>query len=355
MPPVKPMLAKAVHEVPRAPDLRYEPKWDGFRCVAFRDGDEVELGSRNDRPLTRYFPELIDLVKDALPPRCVVDSEIVIVTERGLDFDSLQLRLHPAASRVRKLAEEIPASLVVFDLLALDDRDLTGQPFAERRRVLEEVVDTELARVHLTPLTGDPDVAQDWFDRFEGAGFDGVMAKPADAPYQQDRRVMWKVKHERTADCVVAGFRWHVDGKGIGSLLLGLYDDGGTLHHVGVASSFTAARRRELVTELEPLRDNATDGHPWREWAVAQAEAGRRMPGVQSRWNAGKDLSWEPVRIERVCEVKYDHMQGDRFRHAAVFRRWRPDKPPRDCRYDQLEVTAPFELEKVFGAAGRHR
>ncbi|GLY63602.1 ATP-dependent DNA ligase [Amycolatopsis taiwanensis] len=344
------MLAKAVHEVPRAGDLRYEPKWDGFRCIVFRDGDEVELGSRNDRPLTRYFPELIDLIKDALPERCVVDGEIVIVTARGLDFDSLQLRLHPAASRVRKLAAETPASLVVFDLLALGDRDLMNEPFGQRRRLLEGVVDTRLARVHLTPMTEDAEVAEDWFNRFEGAGFDGVMAKPADEPYQQDRRVMWKVKHERTADCVVAGFRWHKDGKGVGSLLLGLYDEDGTLHHVGVASSFTAARRRELVGELEPLRHNALDGHPWRDWAEAEAPAGR-MPGMQSRWNAQKDLSWEPLRIERVAEVRYEHVQSGRFRHGTRLARFRPDRQPESCTYGQLEEVAPAELAALFEEA----
>ncbi|WAL65189.1 ATP-dependent DNA ligase [Amycolatopsis cynarae] len=348
MPPVKPMLAKAVHEVPTAPGLWYEPKWDGFRCITFRDGDEVELGSRNDRPLTRYFPELIDLVKRALPPRCVVDGEIVIVTERGLDFDSLQLRLHPAASRVRKLAQETPASLVVFDLLALDDRDLTHEPFSERRRLLEGVVGSSLARVHLTPMTEDPAVARDWFERFEGAGFDGVMAKPSNQPYAQDKRVMWKVKHERTADCVVAGFRWHADGKGVGSLLLGLYDDAGTLHHVGVASSFTAARRGELVGELAPLRENALENHPWRDWADAQRESGGRMPGGLSRWNAQKDLSWEPLRPELVAEVRYEHLQADRFRHGTRLVRFRPDRKPESCTYGQLEEVAPAELAALF-------
>ncbi|GHF71861.1 ATP-dependent DNA ligase [Amycolatopsis bartoniae] len=349
LPPVRPMLAKAVHEVPRAPGLRYEPKWDGFRCVVFRDGDEVELGSRNDRPLTRYFPELVDLLKEALPPRCVVDGEIVIVTERGLDFESLQLRLHPAASRVRKLAEETPASFVVFDLLALGDRDLTEEPFAERRRLLEGVVSGEFARVHLTPMTEDPDVAQDWFNRFEGAGFDGVMAKPADQPYEQDRRVMWKVKHERTADCVVAGFRWHKDGNGVGSLLLGLYDEAGTLHHVGVASSFTAARRKELVEELAPLRENALETHPWRRWAEAHLEADGRMPGGQSRWSAGKDLAWEPVRTELVAEVRYEHVQSGRFRHGTRLVRFRPDRTPESCTYGQLEEVPPAELSTLFG------
>jgi ATP-dependent DNA ligase len=348
MPPVKPMLAKAVHEVPRAPGLLYEPKWDGFRCVVFRDGDEVELGSRNDRPLTRYFPELVDLLKDVLPPRCVVDGEIVIVTERGLDFDSLQLRLHPAASRVRKLATETPASFVVFDLLSLADRDLTTEPFARRRRLLEETVSGKFARVHLTPMTEDPDVAQDWFSRFEGAGFDGVMAKPADQPYEQDKRAMWKVKHERTADCVVAGFRWHKDGKGVGSLLLGLFDEAGTLHHVGVASSFAVARRTELVDELAPLRENALQAHPWRSWAEAQTEAGGRMPGAQSRWSVGKDLTWEPVRPELVAEVRYEHVQGERFRHGTRLVRFRPDRQPESCTYGQLEEIAPAELSTLF-------
>jgi ATP-dependent DNA ligase len=350
MPPVKPMLAKAVHEVPRAEGLRYEPKWDGFRCIAFRDGDELELGSRNDRPLTRYFPELVALLRDALPPRCVVDGEIVVVTEAGLDFDALQQRLHPAASRVQRLAAETPASFVAFDLLALDDRDLTGAPFTERRAALESVLSGELGRVHLTPITDDPEVAEDWFTRFEGAGFDGVMAKPADQPYQQDKRVMWKVKHERTADCVVAGFRWHKDGEGVGSLLLGLFDDDGDLHHVGVASSFTAARRRELVDELAPLRDGALDDHPWRDWATAAAEAkdAGRMPGGVSRWNAQKDLSWEPLRPERVAEVRYEHVLAGRFRHGGRLVRFRPDRTPGSCTYAQLDEVAPAELEDLF-------
>jgi len=351
MPPVKPMLAKAVHEVPRTPGLLYEPKWDGFRCVVFRDGDEVELGSRNDRPLTRYFPELAELLAAALPPKCVVHGEIVVVTGTGLDFDTLQNRLHPAASRVKLLAEQTPASFVAFDLLALDDEDLTGKPFSERRKLLEGVLNTELARVHLTPLTADPDTAEDWFTRFEGAGFDGVMAKPADQPYQQDKRVMWKVKHERTADCVVAGFRWHKDGKGVGSLLLGLYDDEGVLHHVGVASSFTAARRSELVDELKPLRDNALDDHPWAAWAEAWAQADGRMPGGMSRWNAQKDLSWEPLRIELVAEVRYEHVQSGRLRHGGRLVRFRPDRTPESCTYGQLDEVAPAELGTLFSEA----
>jgi len=351
MPPVKPMLAKAVHEVPRTEGLRFEPKWDGFRCIVFRDGDEVELGSRNDRPLTRYFPELVELLKAALPERCVVDGEVVVVTDDGLDFDALQQRLHPAASRVARLAEETPASFVAFDLLALDDRDLTGEPFAERRRLLEEAMGRGGERVHLTPMTDDPDVAEDWFTRFEGAGFDGVMAKPADQPYLQDKRVMWKVKHERTADCVVAGFRWHKDGNGVGSLLLGLYDDEGNLHHVGVASSFTATRRAELVDELAPLRERALEDHPWRGWAdaQAQAQASGKMPGGVSRWNAQKDLSWEPLRIELVAEVRYEHVLSGRFRHGGRLVRFRPDREPASCTYAQLEEVAPAELSAIFG------
>ncbi len=350
MPPVKPMLAKAVHEVPRAEGLCFEPKWDGFRCIVFRDGDELVLGSRNDRPLTRYFPELVELLRDALPDRCVVDGEIVVVTEGGLDFDALQQRLHPAESRVRRLAEETPSSFVAFDLLALGERDLTGEPFRERRLLLEGIVGGDLGRVHLTPTTDDPDVAEDWFTRFEGAGFDGVMAKPGDQPYLQDKRVMWKVKHQRTADCVVAGFRWHKDGEGVGSLLLGLFDDEGNLHHVGVASSFTAARRRELVDELAPLRADALEGHPWREWADAQAqvEAGGKMPGGQSRWNASKDLTWDPLRPELVAEVRYEHVLSGRFRHGGRLVRFRPDRTPESCTYAQLEEVAPAELASIF-------
>ncbi|GDY31582.1 ATP-dependent DNA ligase [Gandjariella thermophila] len=350
MPPVRPMLAKAVREVPRAPGMMYEPKWDGFRCIVFRDGAEVELGSRNDRPLTRYFPELVELLRETLPCRCVVDGEIVVVTDAGLDFDTLQNRLHPAESRVRKLAVETPASFVAFDLLALDDANLMGEPFRERRRRLAGVLDDSFARVVLTPVTEDPEVAEDWFTRFEGAGFDGVIAKPGDLPYEQDRRVMWKVKHERTADCVVAGFRWHADGHGVGSLLLGLYDDGGTLHHVGVASSFTAARRRELVGELAPLRENALAEHPWRDWADAEAHERGRMPGGVSRWTGTKDLSWEPLRIELVAEVRYEHLISGRFRHGGRLVRFRADRRPESCTYAQLEEVPPAELAALFGA-----
>jgi ATP-dependent DNA ligase len=341
------MLAKAVREVPRSPGLVYEPKWDGFRCVVFRDGADIELGSRNDRPLTRYFPEVAEMLAAALPPRCVVDGEIVVVTGTGLDFDTLQLRLHPAASRVRKLAAETPASFVAFDLLALGDRDLTGEPFAVRRELLTEILIESPGQVYLTPLTENPDVAEDWFTRFEGAGFDGVMAKDSTLPYQQDKRVMWKVKHERTADCVVAGFRWHKDGGTIGSLLLGLYDEHGALHHIGVASSFTAARRAELVSELAPLRDNALDGHPWADWLTAMAS--QRMPQAVSRWSAGKDMAWEPLRPELVAEVRYEHLQSGRFRHMSRLVRFRPDRTPESCTYAQLQEAAPAELASVFG------
>ncbi|MGD9796622.1 MAG: ATP-dependent DNA ligase [Acidimicrobiia bacterium] len=352
VPPVKPMLAKLSRTLPVEDGLFYEPKWDGFRCIVFRDGDAVELGSRNERPLTRYFPELVASLRAELPPRCVLDGEIVIPSPTGLDFDALQQRIHPAASRVNLLAERTPASFVAFDLLALGDDDLRGRPFAERRAGLVGALAAAGPPVHLTPATTDPVVAARWFEQFEGAGLDGVVAKPAALHYLEDKRAMLKVKHERTADCVVAGFRMHKDGDGVGSLLLGLYDDGGTLHHVGVATSFSAARRKELVTELEPLRAGAMDGHPWAGWADAVTEPGdgQRRPGGTSRWNAGKDLSWEPVRIELVAEVGYDNMQGDRFRHATKLVRWRPDRVPASCTYDQLERPVPEALAAVFGA-----
>jgi ATP-dependent DNA ligase len=346
------MLSKLAEEIPEGEGWLYEPKWDGFRALVFRGGPgEVYIQSRDSKPLDRYFPELHDTFAAALPDGCVVDGEIVIATPRGLDFDTLQLRLHPAASRVAKLAKEVPASFVAFDVLAANGTPLMEAPQDERRAQLEALAGSLQPPIHLTPITRDRETARDWLQRFEGAGLDGVMAKPADAPYQPGKRAMIKVKHARTADCVVAGFRWHKSGSDrIGSLLLGLYDDKGRLHHVGVTSSFTMAARKTLVDELAPLRVNALEHHPWREWADAQAQMTSRMPGGQSRWSAGKDLSWEPLRVERVCEVKYEHLQGDRFRHGAVFLRWRPDKPPEDCRYDQLEVTTPFELEKVFGA-----
>jgi ATP-dependent DNA ligase len=346
--PIEPMLAKLADRLPPAGGWLYEPKWDGFRAIVFRGDGDVYIQSRDSRPLDRYFPELHESLLERLPKNCVVDGEIVIATSRGLDFDALQLRLHPAESRVAKLAKETPSSFVAFDLLAMDGRSLLTAPQGERRALLEKLLAKARPPLYLTPVTRDRDLAEDWLKRFEGAGLDGVIAKPDAAPYQPGKRAMIKVKHARTAECVVAGFRWHKTGKDtVGSLLLGLYDDGGVLQHVGVTSAFTMATRKQLAKELAPLRKDAMQDHPWRDWAGAAAESSR-MPGSQSRWSAGKDLSWEPLRIERVCEVKYDHMQGDRFRHAAIFLRWRPDKRPQDCRYDQLEVTRPYELGRIF-------
>ena len=348
-PPVEPMLAKLADSLPAGP-YQYEPKWDGFRAIVFRGEDRLYIQSRDRRPLDRYFPELHDAMLECLPRNCVVDGEIVIATDRGLDFDALQLRLHPAASRVQKLAGETPSSLIAFDLLAVGARNLMSAPQTTRRAELEELLRHVPPPVRLTPITRDRAVALDWLARFEGAGLDGVIAKPESGTYLPGKRAMIKVKHVRTADCVVAGFRWHKSVKdAVGSLLLGLYDDDAVLQHVGVTASFTTAMRQQLAKEFAPLRRHAIAGHPWQEWAGAGAESSR-MPGAQSRWSAGKDLSWEPLRIERVCEVRYDHMQGDRFRHAAFFLRWRPDKPPESCRYDQLEVTKPYELERVFSS-----
>ena len=364
------MLAKLADEIPAGGGFLFEPKWDGFRALVFRTASDVFIQSRDLRPLDRYFPELHEVFLEKLPANCLVDGEIVIATPRGLDFDALQLRLHPAASRVAKLAKETPAGFVAFDLLALDDRDLREVPLRDRRTALVQALGAAGAPLHVTPMTRDRAVALEWLARFEGAGLDGVIAKPEEGIYEPGKRAMIKIKHARTADCVVAGFRWHKNGKGthVGSLLLGLFDDRGGLHHVGVTSSFTMSNRKALAEELAPLRERAIENHPWREWAEwsSPGEGGlaspklagnptseggpTRMPGGQSRWSAGKDLSWEPLRVERVCEVKYDHMQGNRFRHAAVFQRWRPDKPPEACRYDQLEVTTPYELSKVFGA-----
>jgi ATP-dependent DNA ligase len=347
------MLAKIASALPEGGGVLYEPKWDGFRAIVFRGDTEVYIQSRELKPLDRYFPEVHQAALAQLPPGCVVDGEIVIATSNGLNFDLLQMRLHPAASRIAKLAQETPASFVAFDLLAADGADLRGTPQVERRTRLEQLLGSVAPPIHMTPMTRDPAQAAEWLQRFEGAGLDGVIAKAAADPYQPGKRAMLKIKHERTADCVVAGFRWHKAGGGaVGSLLLGLYDGSGHLHHVGVTSSFTMERRRELAGELAPLRENALAEHPWREWAASAGDGMTRMPGGQSRWSAGKDLSWEPLRIERVCEVKYDHLQGDRFRHATTFRRWRPDKSPAECRYDQLEVTTPYELEKVFGTRG---
>jgi ATP-dependent DNA ligase len=353
MPPVAPMLAKLVREMPEGDGLAYEPKWDGFRCIVFRDGDEIELGSRNERPLTRYFPEVVTALRENVPERCVLDGEVVIAGPSGLDFDALLQRIHPAASRVELLATTTPASFVAFDLLATDERDLRPAPYSERRALLEHELAAAAPPVYLTPATSEVAAAQDWFSRFEGAGLDGVMVKPVDLAYREGERVMWKVKHERTAECVVGGFRWHKDGAGVGSLLLGLYDAEGNLHHAGVASGFSAAVRRSLVADLAAYRD-AVEGHPWGGWAehLDPASRGTRRPGTPSRWNAGRDLSFEPVRPDLVCEVSYDHLQGERFRHATSFVRWRPDKAPSACTYSQLDVAVPEELAAVFGARG---
>ncbi|AEV72634.1 ATP-dependent DNA ligase [Mycolicibacterium rhodesiae NBB3] len=349
LPPVSPMLAKAVREIP--PDASYEPKWDGFRSICFRDGDEVELGSRNERPLTRYFPELVAAVRAELPNRCVIDGEIVIATDRGLDFEALQQRIHPADSRVRMLAQKTPATFIVFDLLALDDEDFTSRPFSERRAALVEALAGSGPSIHVTPATTDLPTARRWFAEFEGAGLDGLIAKPLTVKYQPDKRVMFKIKPERTADCVVAGYRVHKSSdEAIGSLLLGLYSGDGTLASVGVIGAFPMAKRRELFTELQPLI-TTFDEHPW-NWAAHMS--GERTPrrNEGSRWNAGKDLSFVPLRPERVVEVRYDHMEGERFRHTAQFNRWRPDRDPRSCTYDQLEQPVTFSLGDIVPGLG---
>ena len=350
-PTILPMLAKRVSELPKVGEWIFEPKWDGFRSLIFRDGKDVLLQSRDEKPLNRYFPELIDPILKQLPKRCVLDGEIVVAQKGALDFDALQLRIHPAASRVQMLSEQIPSSIVFFDLLAEGKSDLRNQPFAERRRRLESLLSGVKPPLHITPATSDFSTASDWFRRFEGAGLDGVVAKPVSGTYESNKRVMLKVKHERECDCVVAGFRWHKKGEraAIGSLLLGLFDDEGVLHHVGVCASFTDQKRLELVEFLKPYRKNALDAHPWKEWAALEME-GHRIPGAQSRWSHGKDMSWEPVRPELVVEVAYDHMQGSRFRHTAQFRRWRTDKRPADCTFDQLEIVPPHEIASIFGS-----
>jgi ATP-dependent DNA ligase len=350
LPPVAPMLAKSVPEIPDVGHV--EPKWDGFRTIVFRDGDEVVLGSRNERPMTRYFPEVVEAVKANTPDRCVLDGEIVVARGDRLDFEALQLRIHPAESRVNLLARETPASLVAFDVLALGDENLMSRPFGERRARLLEALDDAEAPIHVTRATADMTLAREWFSVFEGAGLDGVVAKPLDITYQPDKRVMFKVKHDRTADCVVAGFRWHKSGPVVGSLLLGLYREDGSLQHIGVAASFSMARRRELLDEIAPYRlpegGAAAAGHPWGNWADAQAHEKQRMPGNVSRWNAGKDLSFVPLRPELVVEVAYDQMEGDRFRHTAHFRRWRPDRTPQSCTYDQLDRPVRYDLTSVL-------
>jgi ATP-dependent DNA ligase len=350
-PPFEPMLAKLTRDLP--PDgggLLFEPKWDGFRCVVFRDGDDLDLQSRNQKPLLRYFPELLEPLLEQLPERVVLDGELVVANDQGLSFDALQLRQHPAESRIRKLAQEIPASYVAFDILAWGDDSLIDTPFKDRRAALEKMLKKARPPLYLTPATIHRDTAEDWFNRFEGAGFDGVVAKSLDDTYHPGQRAMLKVKHERTCDCVVAGFRVHKDGNGVGSLLLGLYDDDGTMHHVGVASGMAAKLRAALADEVEPLRKNALDDHPWKDWAdmMAQAQSSGRMPGGMNRWNANKDMSWEPVRLERVAEVEFEGLMNGRFRHNARFRRWRPDKDPSDCTYSQLESVPPAELREMF-------
>jgi ATP-dependent DNA ligase len=350
-PPLLPMLAKRVEELPPGDDWIFEPKWDGFRALIFRDKDEILIQSRDEKPLNRYFPELPPSLQEALPARCVLDGEIVIVKDNELDFDLLQLRLHPAASRVNLLSKQTPASVVFFDLLCEGERDLRNEPFQVRRQQLESLLSRTKPPIHLTPATQDRDLAADWFRRFEGAGLDGVVAKQVSGTYEPNKRVMLKVKHERECDCVVAGFRWHKKGDRtlVGSLLLGLYDDAGALQHVGVCASFSTAKRKELVDFLAPYREDAVVSHPWKHWADHGGdEEVKRMPGGQSRWSQGKDLSWELLRPELVVEVAYDHMQGDRFRHTAQFRRWRSDKKPTDCTYAQLEVVPPQELAAIF-------
>lgn len=350
-PPLAPMLAKAVKTMPTG-DVLYEPKWDGFRCILFRDGDEVELSSRGEKPLTRYFPELVEAARRELPDRCVIDGEIVIRKGTVLDFDSLQQRIHPAASRIALLAESTPASFVAFDLLAVGDDSLLERPFRERRQRLVDTLATAHTPFHVTPATDSHDTARRWFEEFEGAGLDGVVAKPLDLGYEPDKRVMFKVKHERTADCVVAGFRWHKSGPIVGSLLLGLYNAEGTLQHVGVAASFSVKRRTELVGELEPYRMTDLTGHPWAAWAQ-QAPVGQnpdRMPGAVSRWTGKKDLSWVALRPDLVCEVAYEHMEGERFRHTARFRHWRPDRTPESCTYEQLERPLAYDLDRILAA-----
>ena len=352
-PPIKPMLAKLARSIPATDGVLYEPKWDGFRCIVFRDGDDIQLASRNQRPFNRYFPELLPMLADALPDRCVVDGEIVVAHAEGngLDFDALQQRIHPAESRVRMLAEQTPAEFVAFDILAVGDDDLMNTPFGERRELLESHLAPNDS-VHLTPATTDPEIAERWFTRFEGAGLDGLMVKPLDGVYAPDKRTLVKVKHERSADCVVAGFRVHKDGEGVGSLLLGLYGDDDRLHHVGVCAAFTAAFRKELVDELGPLTENALDGHPWQGWAEAQADSTQRMPGGFSRWNVDKDLSFVPLRVERVVEVTFGQLESGRFRHGVKFQRWRLDRTPESCRYDQLEVASPVRFDELLAESG---
>ncbi len=348
------MLSKATPEIPVGDGWHYEPKWDGFRCIVFRDGDEIELTSRNERPFTRYFPELLEPLMASLPDRCVVDGEIVLpsATGDGLDFDALLQRIHPAESRVKRLAAETPSCFVAFDILALGDEDLMNRPLADRLLHLQQAMKTVVHPVYLTPSSQDVDTARDWFHRFEGAGLDGVIAKRLTDIYTPDKRTLVKVKHSRTAECVVAGYRIHKDGNGVGSLLLGLYDDEATLHHVGVTAAFTVKFRSELLHDLAPLTVDALVDHPWADWANAMAHEEARLPGATSRWNAKKDLSWVPVRIERVVEVTFGQLQNRRFRHGVQFQRWRPDRTTRSCEYAQLDVADAVAFEDLM-ADGR--
>ena len=351
-PPIKPMLSKAADAIPVGDGWHYEPKWDGFRCIVFRDGDDVILTSRNERPFNRYFPELIDPLKRSLPNRCVVDGEIVLpsATGEGLDFDALLQRIHPAESRVRRLALDTPASMVIFDILAVDDMSLVNEPLADRLQHLRAALIGAQAPIYMCPSSTDPEIARMWFGRFEGAGLDGIIAKRLEGKYTPDKRTLTKVKHERTADCVVAGYRVHKDGKGVGSMLLGLHDTDGQLHHVGVTAAFTATFREALLTELEPLTHDALIGHPWADWANGSGEPGTRLPGAASRWNAGKDLSWVPLRVERVAEVHFGQLQNGRFRHGVQFQRWRPDRTPSSCTYEQLDVASPIAFADLIAA-----
>ncbi|HEX3605462.1 MAG TPA: ATP-dependent DNA ligase [Candidatus Dormibacteraeota bacterium] len=328
--------------------MHYEWKWDGFRCIVFRDGDEVELGSRNERPMTRYLPEVVAALRENVPERCVLDGEIVIINGDRLDFEALLQRIHPAESRVTMLAGRTPASFVAFDLLAVGDESLVDEPFRVRRERLVEALAPARAPIHVVSATTSEETAQSWFHQFEGAGLDGIIAKPFDVRYRRDQRAMFKIKHERTADCVVAGYRWHKSGPVVGSLLLGIHDESGSLQHVGVAGAFPMKRRAELVDELAPYRESAVEGHPWESWACAPEHEFQRLPGATSRWNAGRDLSWVPLRPELVCEVGYDHMEGTRFRHVAQFRRWRPDRDPGSCTYAQLEEPVRYDLARVL-------
>lgn len=354
-PPIAPMLAKLSHELPEGDGWQFEPKWDGFRALVWKSGDELLIQSRDLKPLGRYFPDLEVTLRKSLPDRCVLDGEIVIATAGRLDFEALLLRIHPAASRVQMLAEQSPSSYVAWDLLALGDEDLRERPQSERRARLLEALAGVQPPLHVTPATHDRAVATDWFQRFEGAGLDGVIAKAEALPYTPDKRVMLKVKHQRTAECVVAGFRWYKGGKDrlVGSMLLGLYDAEGTLHHVGICASFKQTERAALAEKLGPLREGARETHPWRDWAsFADQDGEQRLPGAASRWNRGKDLSWEPIQLGLVAEVSFDHMQGTRFRHATHFKRWRPDKPYTECTYEQLDETPPIEIAKIFGTGG---